>query len=174
MLQAHQAPMTPFTETTSTYGFCPQCGSPGERRERRPNGNDTCKLGHVYPSRDAIMPKPERIALDEAYEKLVSAIVKAVPEKERIDRCYSTRKCACGVRIDEHLNWVPCLEDVLRAIKDRHGLHASSKVPATPLGALFGTAWSRSDSEWHLGHDLAWHRDNAPETIRFLHSLIVP
>lgn len=26
--------------------------------------------------------------------------------------------------------------------------------------------------KWHLGHSLEWHRDNAPETITFLHSLL--
>lgn len=26
--------------------------------------------------------------------------------------------------------------------------------------------------KWYLGHDLSWHRDNAPETIEFLHSLL--
>ncbi len=34
----------------SPYGTCPRCGSPGVSRERRPNGNDKCALGHVYPS----------------------------------------------------------------------------------------------------------------------------
>jgi hypothetical protein len=32
------------------YGFCPQCGAKGKKRERRPNGDDTCENGHVYPS----------------------------------------------------------------------------------------------------------------------------
>ena len=40
----------------STYGFCPKCGLPGAYRERRPNGNDRCEDGHVYPSRDAVIP----------------------------------------------------------------------------------------------------------------------
>jgi hypothetical protein len=35
------------------YGYCPICGSPGVKRERRPDGNDTCENNHVYPSRDA-------------------------------------------------------------------------------------------------------------------------
>lgn len=35
------------------YGLCPTCGAPGASRERRPNGNDTCKNGHTYPSREA-------------------------------------------------------------------------------------------------------------------------
>ena len=36
------------------YGYCPVCGAPGELRERRPNGNDTCTNGHEYPSRSAL------------------------------------------------------------------------------------------------------------------------
>jgi hypothetical protein len=38
-----------------SYGFCPKCFDPGKSRERRPNGNDTCVNGHVYPSKDAII-----------------------------------------------------------------------------------------------------------------------
>ena len=33
------------------YGCCPHCGANVTERERRPNGNDTCENGHVYPSR---------------------------------------------------------------------------------------------------------------------------
>lgn len=35
------------------YGYCPKCGESGMWRERRPNGNDKCFAGHVYPSKDA-------------------------------------------------------------------------------------------------------------------------
>lgn len=34
--------------------MCPVCGSFGVSRERRPNGNDKCAQGHVYPSRLAV------------------------------------------------------------------------------------------------------------------------
>lgn len=43
------------------YGFCPTCLEPGARRERRPNGNDQCAQGHVYPSANALT-KSERDA----------------------------------------------------------------------------------------------------------------
>ncbi len=33
------------------YGRCPHCDGDVKQRERRPNGNDTCENGHVYPSR---------------------------------------------------------------------------------------------------------------------------
>lgn len=36
--------------TNLPYGTCPKCGSPGVSRERRPNGNDKCERGHLYPS----------------------------------------------------------------------------------------------------------------------------
>lgn len=32
------------------YGYCPVCGAVGVSRERRPDGNDKCASGHVYPS----------------------------------------------------------------------------------------------------------------------------
>ncbi len=41
------------SQNENVYGFCPQCGSPGVIRERRPNGNDRCENDHVYPSRTA-------------------------------------------------------------------------------------------------------------------------
>jgi hypothetical protein len=44
----------------SFYGFCPTCGSDGVSRERRPDGNDICRLGHVYPSREARLDRPTR------------------------------------------------------------------------------------------------------------------
>lgn len=36
------------------YGFCRQCGADVTKRERRPNGNDTCFQGHVLPSRETV------------------------------------------------------------------------------------------------------------------------
>ena len=36
------------------YGSCPVCHGAGLSRERRPNGNDECVNGHVYPSREAM------------------------------------------------------------------------------------------------------------------------
>lgn len=38
----------------SAYGYCPECGQPGTRRERRPNGDDTCRNHHTYPSATAL------------------------------------------------------------------------------------------------------------------------
>lgn len=38
------------------YGRCPHCGSEVIRRERRPNGDDHCKNGHIYPSKASIKP----------------------------------------------------------------------------------------------------------------------
>lgn len=40
------------------YGYCPLCGARGMSRERRPNGNDRCDMGHTYPSSEA-MPTPK-------------------------------------------------------------------------------------------------------------------
>lgn len=45
--------MTPSTQPSGSYGYCPICGKPGMMRERRPNGNDRCEAGHEYPSKDA-------------------------------------------------------------------------------------------------------------------------
>lgn len=40
--------------TDAPYGYCPRCQAPGVSRERRPDGNDRCAKGHVYPSRLAV------------------------------------------------------------------------------------------------------------------------
>ncbi len=41
------------------YGYCPKCGAQGVSRERRPDGNDHCANGHIYPSRLAtVQPAP--------------------------------------------------------------------------------------------------------------------
>lgn len=37
-----------------TYGYCPRCGCAGQTRERRPDGDDRCVLGHKYPSASAV------------------------------------------------------------------------------------------------------------------------
>ena len=60
-----------------TYGFCPRCGVPGINRERRPNGNDSCFNGHVYPSREAknCPPPPEFEArIKEISEAIMGAL----------------------------------------------------------------------------------------------------
>ena len=42
-----------ITNDIAPYGFCPHCAAPGVSRERRPDGNDQCKSGHIYPTRAA-------------------------------------------------------------------------------------------------------------------------
>lgn len=39
---------------TGFYGTCPKCGCVVISRERRPDGNDRCAKGCVYPSKDTI------------------------------------------------------------------------------------------------------------------------
>ncbi len=56
-----------MTDANATYGYCPQCGAPGELRERRPDGNDVCRNGHTYPSRTALTAK-EDFVLGEVVE----------------------------------------------------------------------------------------------------------
>lgn len=41
-------------EKVSLLGYCPNCGAKGFSRERRPDGNDTCERGCVYPSRTRV------------------------------------------------------------------------------------------------------------------------
>lgn len=58
-----------MTYLENPYGFCPVCNHPGEYRERRPNGNDRCKNGHIYPSKSAIQggeTGSEKLTIDAA------------------------------------------------------------------------------------------------------------
>lgn len=43
-----------MNDTPAPYGYCPVCGGLGRSRERRPNGDDRCENGHVYPSSQAL------------------------------------------------------------------------------------------------------------------------
>jgi len=65
------------------YGYCPVCGTPGISRERRPNGNDRCRNGHVYPSTNA-KPTTE--------DKLRQQLREAREEIERLKRENDTLK----------------------------------------------------------------------------------
>ncbi|WP_394699908.1 hypothetical protein [uncultured Pseudodesulfovibrio sp.] len=42
-----------------SYGKCPHCGSKVVSRERRPNGDDRCEKGHVFPSSATIIESKE-------------------------------------------------------------------------------------------------------------------
>lgn len=62
-------------EVKAPYGYCPVCGAPGESRERRPNGNDTCVNGHIYGSRAALTVPPglRGLTMSDIVEKHVPA-----------------------------------------------------------------------------------------------------
>lgn len=93
------------------------------------------------------------------YEALVAAVVKATPDSVE-EKC-ANPNCKCK---REFLSGRPItLEDVLRALEaciakydDQHDPHGRECFVEGIVDA------------WFLGHDLAWHRDNAPETIEFL------
>lgn len=71
----HTWPMAPADQVhSSAYGNCPKCGAPGMEREWRPNGFDTCVLGHRYPSVDALS-SADRLEVDQRGRELV------VPER---------------------------------------------------------------------------------------------
>lgn len=135
-----------------------------------------------------------------AYQELVQAIVKAVPDivercNKICDKCgisrmrEGTRDECCGDEV------FPCsgilrpdgdpknemrrpitLEDVLRWLQQTLGINGVEYYAAVTAGTVhkLNIVTRGSEANWHLGHDLAWHRYNAPETISFLHSLLIP
>lgn len=74
------------TDTSSPYGYCPQCGGLGRSRERRLHGNDRCENGHTYPSASAVKnplaPPPPRLPVPlptvNVYRVLSEAVERAV------------------------------------------------------------------------------------------------
>lgn len=111
------------------------------------------------------------------YDELVAKIVEAVPE---------AGYCKCGGWLcAERGSQRPNLEDVLRALDDKVLVKANSgEICYLDYGSEEGDEPFISNSwfihgkvflpQWHLGQSLSWHRDNAPETIAFLHSLLYP
>ncbi len=57
--QAYKTAKRKAEVISSVYGRCPICNAPGIIRERRMDGNDTCKNGHKYPSKDASIEEKE-------------------------------------------------------------------------------------------------------------------
>jgi hypothetical protein len=56
-------------EIAKAYGVCPQCGALCKMRERRLNGDDHCRNGHVYPSRDAVPYARQALPITEGPSK---------------------------------------------------------------------------------------------------------
>ena len=87
--------MAPEQERAAPYGYCPICGSKGVARERRPNGNDRCEAGHVYPATEARAARtaepapdfsdPTRRACAEHIVSLACAWPDAVDRGEALD-----------------------------------------------------------------------------------------
>lgn len=107
------------------------------------------------------------------YDELVAAIVKAVPGIEEDRR---RREKMFGKFDDDGEEKIYSLrpitlEDVLQTIEQ-------NTDDLTLAVGTCGRFWEVSKGNiwrpeiWHLGHDLSWHRDNAPETIDFLHSIL--
>jgi hypothetical protein len=72
------------------YGYCPTCGAEGVSRERRINGNDTCKNGCVYPSSRALDYAPAFFQLSKEFliptlvNQLASAFGGTILDKEHL------------------------------------------------------------------------------------------
>ena len=107
------------------------------------------------------------------YEVVVAAIVKAVPEIWEWQPTVNNKQ--------NYGNRPITLEDVLRAVHKPEDIfdrlhvglkHGEGLIYLSLHSRTRGAAITINGVDWHLGHDLAWHRDNAPETIDFLHSIL--
>lgn len=98
-------------------------------------------------------------SIQRQYDELCEAIISSVPEIQEIEA--GKKFTQTGMRLRPIT-----LEDVLMAIFQ---IDNSFVVDS---GGQFWTLNEDVAAKWNLGHDLAWHRDNAPETISFLHSFL--
>ncbi len=108
-------------------------------------------------------------SIQRQYDELVAAIVKAVPEIIERPKVYC-EVCDEWSYRDEAIR----LEDVLRAVREarQKDVHTQATGKKMYFKDIWGEGLDQNTPLWHLGLDLAWHRDNAPETITFLHSLL--
>lgn len=116
-----------------------------------------------------------------AYDELVAAILKVVPDIERHWRAHTCGMivgCNCRPEdLEPRMSPRPItLEDVLRWLSQvpRAMLYSVDTGGSFLEAELHGAfpRWLHVSRRWHLGHDFAWHLINAPETILFLHSLL--
>jgi len=115
------------------YGYCPKCGSPGRTRERRPNGNDRCYLGHVYPSRTALEKQPERAFIKKTgpasyYLGKGSSVIGALQSVDYIDKLPAAIIRMAGEEWEDQINYnndYPhdynsfTVEDVVKLLADK-------------------------------------------------------
>lgn len=58
-----------LSKSGEAYGFCPICGYPGAERERRPDGDTKCCLGHKYKSTNSILTQAIATPLRKKWDK---------------------------------------------------------------------------------------------------------
>lgn len=66
-------------------GYCPRCGARGKFRERRPNGNDECERGCVYPSATAMTAPVPAAQLEKAQTDFERGRLSAINHPELND-----------------------------------------------------------------------------------------
>ena len=76
--------ITTEPEHEAMYGYCPECGAKGTKRERRIDGDDMCANGHIYFSKKAVyltQPKKEWVGLtDEEFTEILCSEFQHRPE----------------------------------------------------------------------------------------------
>lgn len=76
-------------------GYCPDCGADGMSRERRPNGDDTCRNGHRYPTSHRLLHEPTQDQLDAyALGRRTEALPALGVPRGALVYCVPTRKAA--------------------------------------------------------------------------------
>ena len=108
------------------------------------------------------------------YEAVVAEIMKAVPEIE-----HSWHDLHEDVSLFQQfdvksgtLKRPITLEDVLRAMDNKGNPNYSVTLDGK-IWSVEAWGYDKKKCTFHLGHDLKWHRDNAPELIDFLYDILL-
>lgn len=131
-------------------------------QRRQPSG-----LQSSFPPEAMTHPKTPQAMYDELAAKIEEAVPTIRYEKhsQHGDLCRNCFRDVVHFGAPKECRRPITLEDVLRS-------PFKTRINLNQYGAIFVESEPWAKSKWHLGHDLSWHRDNAPETIAFLHSLL--
>lgn len=110
-----------FRLSKLAYGRCPHCGADGKTRERRPDGNDTCANGHVYPSRLAVA----------AGAKHGPASIDPHSCKNVCPSCGKVKQCSCEVPKTATTHDLCC-----KCAQKMRDAHASGDNPVHPTAPM--------------------------------------
>ncbi|USN15543.1 hypothetical protein KIKIMORA_04250 [Brevundimonas phage vB_BpoS-Kikimora] len=149
-------------------GYCPHCGDDGMSRERRPDGNDTCRKGHTYPTSHRYLHEPTQDQLDayalgrrtQALPALGTprgALVYCVPSRQAAEDLYPLVASPDAVPGDDGVRVIPYPATAIpytgRGYHGFRGLVVIRPQPADGITTSEYDAWVRHSVQPYLAPD---------------------